>query len=32
VTVTVGFADWGQPVNVQAPPADQVGEMPKLGG
>jgi hypothetical protein len=32
VSVTVGFSDWGQPVNVQAPPADQVGEMPKLGG
>jgi len=32
VTVTVGFSDWGQPVNVQAPPADQVGEMPKMGG
>lgn len=32
VTVTVGFTDWGKPVNVQAPPADQVGEMPKMGG
>lgn len=32
VTVTVGFSDWGKPVTVQAPPADQVGEMPKMGG
>lgn len=23
------YSDWGSPVNVQAPPADQVGEMPK---
>ena len=32
VAVTVGFTDWGKPVSVQAPPADQVGEMPKIGG
>jgi hypothetical protein len=32
VAVTVGFTDWGKPVTVQAPPADQVGEMPKMGG
>jgi len=32
VSVTVGFTDWGKPVSVQAPPADQVGEMPKMGG
>jgi len=32
VSVTVGFTDWGKPVSVQAPPADLVGEMPKMGG
>ncbi|TCO65709.1 hypothetical protein [Actinocrispum wychmicini] len=27
--VTVKYTDWGQPVDVQAPPASQVGEMPR---
>lgn len=26
--VTVKYTDWGSPVDVQAPPADQVGELP----
>jgi len=27
-TVTVKYTDWGKPVTIQAPPADQVGELP----
>jgi hypothetical protein len=27
-TATVGFSDWGSPVTVTAPPADQVAELP----
>ncbi|WP_370944425.1 hypothetical protein AB5J62_35775 [Amycolatopsis sp. cg5] len=27
--MTMKYSDWGAPVDVQAPPADQVGEMPK---
>lgn len=30
--ITMTFTDWGKPVTVTAPPADQVGELPKLGG
>lgn len=27
VTVTMTYANWGQPLNIQAPPADQVGSL-----
>jgi hypothetical protein len=30
VTTQVDYTDWGTPVNVTAPPADQVGAAPKL--
>lgn len=30
--VTMKYTDWGAEVNVQAPPADQVGEMPSMPG
>jgi hypothetical protein len=29
---TIRYLDWGAPVDIKAPPADQVGEMPKMGG
>jgi hypothetical protein len=28
VNVQVDYSKWGEPVNIQAPPADQVGELP----
>jgi hypothetical protein len=31
ITATVDFYDFGAPVSVVAPPADQIVEMPKLG-
>lgn len=30
--VTMNFSKWGEKVDIAAPPADQVGSMPKLGG
>ena len=30
--VTETFTDWGKAVNITAPPADQIMQMPKLGG
>jgi len=29
VKVQVDYTKWGEPVNIEAPPADQVGEMPR---
>jgi hypothetical protein len=29
---TVTYTDWGAPVTITAPPADQVGTMPSMGG
>jgi hypothetical protein len=29
---TIRYLDWGAPVDIKAPPADQVGEFPKMGG
>ncbi|KAA5832878.1 hypothetical protein ABT337_11975 [Saccharopolyspora hirsuta] len=31
-TLTVHYSDWGKPVNITTPPADQVQEMPSLPG
>ena len=28
VKIQVDYTDWGKPVNIQAPPADQVGQLP----
>lgn len=30
VNVQVDYTKWGEPVDIQAPPADQVGELPKV--
>ena len=29
VKVQVDYTKWGEPVDIQAPPADQVGELPR---
>jgi hypothetical protein len=29
VDMTVKYSDWGKPVDIKAPPADQVGELPR---
>ncbi|MHA6805578.1 hypothetical protein [Salinifilum ghardaiensis] len=31
-TTTVNYSEWGEPVDITVPPADQVQEMPGMGG
>jgi hypothetical protein len=31
-SVTATYSDWGKPVNITAPPANEVGTLPTLGG
>lgn len=30
--IVAHYSGWGQPVDITAPPADQIGQLPKLGG